>query len=253
MISEEKRKSQKKSLNERFNNHVARFFLILFLALPIALIVFPRLITLLVVLLCDLLYLLYALIAYKRDFRLHVTNPPWQFWLGLLFLTLATGGGIYMFVSGETLETLMKVSRYSGGLGLFPGIWILALFFLFSFEEIKSSEEKQREIDEVYKKSFGEDPVQLAYLTRLANIFREKDFQGFFPKHPAQAAKVFEGTQRLIKLMEEGKKKDTDLSYYYYQLGRMYETGFAAPPDPAKAKEYYTKAQKQLDNLQKPN
>ena len=100
-------------------------------------------------------------------------------------------------------------------------------------------EAEQHEIDELYDKAFLQNDFEA--LCELVNNFYEGENQKFFQKSPIQAAKVFEGAQRLVQLVEEGHEKQPELEDYYW-LGLMYEMGFACPPDPVKAIEYYTKA-----------
>lgn len=276
MSETEKTNLPKDPLDEKFDDYVVNFFLMLWLVPEIALITFPKLITLIISLLVVFLYLLYGLIVCKKNFRLHIRSieefGSWKFFIfSLLFIILSGGGIAYLFIgSGETLKEFYSHVTFSrvapGALGLLYSLLITMLCLFFDYEEIKSFGKKQREIDELYEKGMAKDMSCCSiWLNELMDSFCEGKDQDFFKEHPLQAAKVFEGAQRLE---EEGLLTAKG----YYQLGLMYETGFACTPNSAKAMDCYKKAQtagndtdykhsiqlrkqakKRLDNLQKSN
>ena len=186
--------------------------------------------------------------AFERFFRLYIRS--W-FSFGLwLFLTILICFLLYSLCKGDV--SFKEMLSWGGRRVPSSGGWVLGLPFawiiLFGLAFQKSPtgrpaknalQAQQNEIDELYEQAFGKNDFNA--LCELVNTFVEGEDQKFFKKSPVQAAKVFEGAQRLVQIVEEGREKQPELEDYYW-LGLMYETGFACPPDSIKAIEYYTKA-----------
>ena len=278
MLEAEKINTPKDPLEKKFNKYVVNFFLLLLVVGPILVTISPKLITLILCFLVAVLYLLYGLIVCKKNFRLHIRPfedfGSWAPYFWFFLATLIMGWLSYELIIGnESVETLFNSGRTmrSRCAGLIPGFWIIMLSLFLSYEEINSSEKKQQEIDKWYEQGFKKDPFGFVYLHKLMDAFEEGKNQDFFEKFPLHAAKIFEAAQYLEQLEETGKELLT--TKICYQLGMMYETGFACPPNPAKAiacykkaitaatwdpntrqaRRYCKRAQKRLENLQKSN
>ena len=278
MLETEKMNAPEDPLEKKFDKYVANFFLLLIVGGPISVLIFPKLITLIICFLVAVLYLLYGLIVCKKNFRLHIRSfedfgswaPYFWFFLG----TLIMGWLFYLLIGGsENIETLFNsgTTIRSRCVGLIPGLWIAMLCLFLSYEEIKPSEKKQQEIDAWHEQGFKKDPFSFVYLHKLMDAFKEGKDQAFFEKSPLHAAKIFEAAQYLEQLEETGKEFLT--TKICYQLGMMYEIGFACPPNPAKAiacykkaitaatldpntrqaRRYCKRARNRLENLQKSN
>lgn len=185
---------------------------------------------------------------FKKIFRLHIRS--WFSFALWFFLTILMGVIICSLFNGELAFKEMlswggrSVPSSRGRILILPIAWIV--LFGLAFQKSPAGrpaknalEAEQNTIDELYDKAFMQNDFDA--LCELVNSFCEGDNQKFFQKSPIQATKVFEGAQHLVQLVEEGNEKQPELEDYYW-LGLMYETGFAYPPDPLKAIEYYTKA-----------
>ncbi len=184
-------------------------------------------------------------IVLKKNFGIHIRS--WFHFSLWLFLTILIGFLIYSLCTGD----LSFKEMFSwGGRKKSPGVLILPIAWLImlgcAFQKAPANrpaknalQAEQHEIDDLYEKAFSKNDFDA--LCELVNTFYEGENQEFFQKSPVQAAKVFEGAQRLVQLVEEEQDKKPELEDYYW-LGLMYEIGFACPPDLPKAQEYYTKA-----------
>ncbi len=185
--------------------------------------------------------------SFERIFRLYIRS--WFSFVLWLFLTVLIGFIIYFLLNGDlTFKEMLswggRGPGSGGGFLILPLAWII--LFGLSFQKPPTGrpaknalQAEQNEIDELYEQAFNNN--DFSALCELVNTFVEGENQKFFKKSPVQAAKVFEGAQRLVQIVEEGREKQPELEDYYW-LGLMYEIGFACPPDPAKAVEYYTRA-----------
>ncbi len=180
----------------------------------------------------------------KKYFSIHIVRwIPFFLWL---FLTVLIGFMIYSLLNGDLTfkEMFSWGGRHSGGIFMLLLAWLIMTGL--SFKKIPAGrpvgnalEAEQHEIDELYEKAFTQNDFDA--LCELVRNFYEGKNQKFFKKSPLQAAKVFEGAQRLVQIAEKGEEKTPELEDYYW-LGLMYEMGFSGAPDFLKAIEYYDKA-----------
>ncbi len=185
--------------------------------------------------------------SFEKFFHLYIRS--WVSFSLWFFLTVLIGFIVFSLLNEDLSFKEMRSwgvrgPGSGGGVLILPFAWIT--MFGISFQKAPASrraknalQAEQNEIDELYDQAFYKNDFNA--LCDLVNMFYEGENQKFFQKSPLQAAKVFEGAQRLVKMVEEGHEKQPELEDYYW-LGLMYETGFACPPDPLKAIEYYTKA-----------
>lgn len=253
---------------DKFGTYVAYFLLILFCAPPLATIFFAtpitKLIAYAIVIWADLLLLLCGLIVCKKNFRIRMRRSrefefdSWEILVAFFIVILVIGGLIFFLVySGYLFEELRRTiwdapSAYGLDRRKYSPLSVLhivSLLFLMItgwvflvFEDTNDTpafQKKRQKIDKLYKKAFKKQGSFA--LHELINMFNDGHDHVFFKQFPIHAAKVFEGAQLLEHLVENGQEYITVDECY--QLGLMYEIGFACKPIPAKAIEYYKRAQ----------
>lgn len=186
--------------------------------------------------------------SFEKIFHLYIRS--WFSFSLWLFLTILICFLLYSLCNGDLSFKEMlswggrRVPSSGGGVLVLPIAWII--MFGLAFQKSPTGrpaknalQAQQNEIDELYEQAFEKKDFNA--LCELVNTFVEGENQKFFKNSPVQAAKVFEGAQRLVQLVEAGQEKQPELEDYYW-LGLMYETGFACPPNPARAEECYIKA-----------